>query len=546
MMQPASEPSLVDDPRVAVSDRRSILPISDHQEVDEISADNDENNERDNEDNRLFTTRDLSTVLVLFYINLLNYMDRFTIAGVIPKVQSYYYDVDNALAGLLQTVFICSYMILSPIFGYLGDRYNRKLLMGVGIFFWSAVTLAGSFIPEDYYWAFMLLRGMVGVGEASYSTIAPTIIADLYSKSMRSKMLAIFYIAIPFGSGLGYIAGSQVAELMGEWQWALRVTPGLGLIAVILIVVVVREPERGESEGGSHLGHTGFIADLRSLCFNKSFVCSSLGFTSVAFVTGALAWWAPKFMLLSINVQGYNETIDSVSWIFGIITCAAGLIGVCSGSQIANWYKKKNPRADPLVCAFGMLSCAPFLYLALALSRYNTPVTWVLIFFGETLLCLNWSIVADILLYTVIPTRRSTAEAFQILMSHLFGDAGSPYLVGAVSDAVSGPKPDTVTEFISLQNSLYMTAFVTVLGGAAFLFTALFIEKDKKRAEQIVRVEIKTRKESLLVEQVALEESHHHTENSESNDQYSYLNAPAPDTTYVTNPPPLSDISPVV
>ena len=56
-----------------------------------------------------------------------------------------------------------------------------------------------------------------------------------------------------------------------------------------------------------------------------------------------------------------------------------------------------------------------------------------MIFIGETFLCLNWALVTDIVLYVVIPTRRSTAEAGQILFSHLLGDAGSPYLVGVVS-----------------------------------------------------------------------------------------------------------------
>lgn len=60
-----------------------------------------------------------------------------------------YYSIDKAQAGLLQTSFIISYMLLSPIFGYLGDRYNRKIIMAVGIGFWSLVTLAGSFVPAE-------------------------------------------------------------------------------------------------------------------------------------------------------------------------------------------------------------------------------------------------------------------------------------------------------------------------------------------------------------------------------------------------------------
>ena len=70
------------------------------------------------------------------------------VPGVLKKIQQYY-GINNAEDGLLQTSFISFYMIFSPIFGYLGDRYMRKAIMGCGIMFWSIVTLAGSFVPAD-------------------------------------------------------------------------------------------------------------------------------------------------------------------------------------------------------------------------------------------------------------------------------------------------------------------------------------------------------------------------------------------------------------
>ena len=90
---------------------------------------------------------------------------------------------------------------------------------------------------------------MVGIGEASYSTIAPTIISDMFVKNMRSKMLALFYFAIPVGSGLGYIVGAEVSAAFGSWQWGLRATPVMGIVAVVCILVFMIDPPRGESEG---------------------------------------------------------------------------------------------------------------------------------------------------------------------------------------------------------------------------------------------------------------------------------------------------------
>lgn len=234
-------------------------------------------------------------------------------AGVLPEIEAYF-GIGDGSSGLLQTgegggsptreagagqgraaplprpltpprpaVFISSYMVLAPLFGFLGDRSSRRLLLCVGIALWSTVTLASSFVPRQvgagghplsgstggmyppaltvpapassqHFWLLLLTRGLVGVGEASYSTVAPTIIADLFVGDRRSRMLGFFYFAIPVGrsgrglagtgwgrghrgavadppasfhcSGLGYMAGSKVKDVMHDWHWALRVSWG--------------------------------------------------------------------------------------------------------------------------------------------------------------------------------------------------------------------------------------------------------------------------------------------------------------------------------
>jgi len=190
-----------------------------------------------------------SVVVILVFINLINYMDRSTVAGMINSIRndsSFDVQSDQAL-GLLQTAFVVFYMIFAPIFGYLGDRYDRTRIMLVGIFVWAAATFIGS-LMRDFWW-FMVFRAVVGIGEASYSTIAPAIISDLYRRDTRSRVLALFYFAIPVGTGLGYMVGAQVADLAPDWRWGLRVTPVLGLIALLAIFFFVRDPPRGQSEG---------------------------------------------------------------------------------------------------------------------------------------------------------------------------------------------------------------------------------------------------------------------------------------------------------
>jgi hypothetical protein len=87
------------------------------------------------------------------------------------------------------------------------------------------------------------------------------------------------------------------------------VTPFLGLIAVALLYFI-EEPERGQSEGSAHMQTTSYIEDVKDVCKNKSFMLSTAGFTCVAFVAGALAWFGPKFMYLGLKTQPGNENIQ--------------------------------------------------------------------------------------------------------------------------------------------------------------------------------------------------------------------------------------------
>ena len=116
-----------------------------------------------------------ATLLILFCINLLNYMDRFTIISVLSAVRNAF-EIDNKKAALLNTVFLISYMILSPIVGYLGDRYNRKVIIIIGLIFWTSIVMLSSFIDgsRENFGLFLATRAAVGVGEASYSCLAPT------------------------------------------------------------------------------------------------------------------------------------------------------------------------------------------------------------------------------------------------------------------------------------------------------------------------------------------------------------------------------------
>uniref|UniRef100_A0A8C3SVK7 Sphingolipid transporter 3 (putative) n=1 Tax=Chelydra serpentina TaxID=8475 RepID=A0A8C3SVK7_CHESE len=388
-------------------------------------------------------------------------------------------------------VFILFFLLSAPFFGYLGDRYNRKVILSAGIFLWSGATLGSSFITESYSWIFFLSRGFVGIGTASYSTIAPTIIADLFEKDQRTCMLSVFYIFIPVGSGLGYVLASSVTQAAGHWHWAFRVSLSLSLTGHGGQSITSTTQGADKKPGVQSTASTTWCEDVKSLSKNRSFVWSSLGVTAMAFVTGALGLWVPVFLS---RAQLFHDLVppclqepcnSSTSLIFGGITIVTGIVGVITGAGVARRYKKINAKADPLICAVGMFSSAPCLYLSIMLATQSILATYII---HEIIDSSNIDDPLVLFQYVVIPKRQSTAVALQIFMSHLLGDAGSPYFIGIISDALQTRQNDShLGAFRSLQYSFILCAFIGVLGGGFFLLTALHVEEDREEAQQLCR-----------------------------------------------------------
>ncbi|XP_066491111.1 protein spinster homolog 3 [Tiliqua scincoides] len=444
---------------------------------------------------KISAARSYGAVAVLCYINLVNYMDWFTVAGVLQDIQVYF-QLGDKTAGLLHTVFILCFLLSAPVFGYIGDRYNRKIILSAGMVLWSGVTLGSSYIPKSMAWLFFISRGLVGIGTASYSTVTPTIIADLFQKDRRTWVLSVFYIFIPVGSGLGYILSAGMAEATGYWGFGFRVTPGMGLVGLVLLIFLV--PISARNAAQKHAGKTQaeegdtsstWIQDISILARNRSFIWSSLGVTAMTFVTGALGFWMPLFLDRAEVILGrvppcQKDQCNTLnSRIFGGVTIATGILGVILGAEAARRYKKINARADPLICAVGLLTSAPCMYLAVMLAQDSILAAYILIAFGEFLLSLNWAIVTDILLHVVKPQRQSTAVSLQLFGAHLLGDAGSPFLIGIISDTIKSHKTSShFWSFRSLQYSFVVCVVVTILGGGCFLITAFYIEEDGKEA----------------------------------------------------------------
>lgn len=141
-----------------------------------------------------------TALVLLTALNLLNYIDRSVLFAVQPLVQSEFH-LTNTQVGYLTSAFLGFYMIAAPFAGPLADRYSRKMIIILGAVFWSGLTLLTA--VTHTYWELLVRHTLVGVGEATFVTIAPTFVADLFPENKRGRIFGVFYLAIPVGTAAG-------------------------------------------------------------------------------------------------------------------------------------------------------------------------------------------------------------------------------------------------------------------------------------------------------------------------------------------------------
>ena len=182
-----------------------------------------------------------TALIVLTALNLLNYADRNVLFAVQPLVQDEFH-LTNAQIGYLTSAFLGFYMVAAPFVGPLADRYSRKLIIVLGALFWSGLTLLTA--VTHTYTELLIRHTLVGVGEATFVTIAPTFVADLFAEEKRGRILGVFYLAIPVGSAAGYLLGGNLAPHHG-WRFPFYIAAAPGFL-LALAVMFLKEPERGQ------------------------------------------------------------------------------------------------------------------------------------------------------------------------------------------------------------------------------------------------------------------------------------------------------------
>jgi predicted MFS family arabinose efflux permease len=367
------------------------------------------------------TTRKLyprTALILLTALNLLNYIDRSVLFAVQPLIQGEFHVTDTQI-GYLTSAFLGFYMVAAPFTGPLADRYSRKLIIALGAMFWSGLTLMTA--VTHTYWELLVRHTLVGVGEATFVTIAPTFVADLFPEEKRGRIFGIFYLAIPVGTAAGYLLGGKLGPHFG-WRFPFYIAAAPGFL-LALAILFLREPQRGQFDS---LKETPQRDSIRGLTHNPAFWTATLGMAMMTFALGGLQVWMPTFLSRS---RGY--TLEAANEVFGAIIVVDGILASLAGGWLGDYLLPRMKSAYYFVSAISMALGVPFMVVALYMQG---PIMMPAIAVAAFFLLMNTSPLNAAVVNSVGAHIRATAIAANIFIFHLLGDVPSPTMMGWVAD----------------------------------------------------------------------------------------------------------------
>ncbi|KAH7575506.1 hypothetical protein JRO89_XS02G0125300 [Xanthoceras sorbifolium] len=325
------------------------------------------------------------------------------------------------------------------------------------------------------FWIFGILR-LVGVGEASFISLAAPFIDDNAPVAQKTAWLSIFYMCIPTGYALGYVYGGLVGSHF-NWRFAFWGEAILMLPFAVLGFVMkplqlkgfapveskkattatetssVEVHDTEVTAGGNHMlsvedvsedkssnkssksndtsvnlnQFSRFIRDMKVLLLNKVYVINVLGYVAYNFVIGAYSYWGPK-----AGKSIYNMT--NADLIFGGITIVCGILGTIAGGYILDFMTSTISNAFKLLSAATLIG-ALFCFGAFCFkSMYGFLALFSI---GELLVFAIQGPVNYICLHCVKPSMRPLSMAISTVSIHIFGDVPSSPLVGVLQDYVN-------------------------------------------------------------------------------------------------------------
>jgi MFS family permease len=416
-----------------------------------------------------------SLFALLCLINLLNYIDRQAVTGLLEPIRRDLGATD-AQMGLVGLAFLLTYALLPPIFGWLGDRFARTRIISGSVAFWSIAT-AGTALVNGIV-PLAALRAAVGVGEASYMANSPSLIIDMVTPPRRGRAMSLFYTASPVGAALGVALGGALWPHFG-WRGACVIVGLPGLVAAVLIGRS-REPRRGQHDPQvATLVRRGFASTVGHLARNRLYVLLVLGYGGLCFTQNAIEFWLPTVLQRDKHVP-----ITEANATYGAVVLVAGIMGPLIGAGIADRMRRTDARAYFHVAALAaLLVTVP---LAGLLASTNRLPVFASVFAQAFLGNASIGIIITLIVATVVPELRATATAVALTSVHLMGDVISQPLVGQLSVVLERLRPSAAVWTllqplgVTPDEHLVLALIVVTIPGA--LATAAFFMRAARAA----------------------------------------------------------------
>ena len=365
-------------------------------------------------------------VFLLFFVGLLNYLDRNTITTMHTSITEAIPMTDKQFS-LLTAVFLWVYGIFSPFAGFLADRFGRSKIIIISLFIWSAVTWLTAHATN--FPQLLATRALMGLSEACYIPAALALITDYHRGPTQSTATGIHMAGVFIGASLGFIGGWIAQE--HTWNLAFTLFGSVGIAYALFIAFVLRDAPK--ENDGDPLGNaaipfqSNFFKTLRTLFSNRSFYYM-LGFWSMlSIVSWLIAAWLPTFYIQHFNLSQKIAGIYATAYLY-----PASVVGLILGGILADKWSKTNRRARILVPAIGLSIAAPTVFLAGETSVLFIAIIFFMVYavtkaFSDTNMMPILSTIAD-------KNNRATGYGILNLFSCIVGGLGI-YAGGYLRDA---------------------------------------------------------------------------------------------------------------
>ena len=292
----------------------------------------------------------------LCVVGLLNYLDRMMIttmrSSIIEEIP-----MTDAQFGLLTSVFLWVYGFLSPVAGFLADKFNKSRIIIISLLVWSLVTYLTAYATSFEY--LLVTRALMGISEAFYIPTALALIMDYHRGSTRSFANSVHMMGIMVGQSLGFIGGWLAED--HSWNFAFNILGGIGIVYAVVLIFGLKDNKepREVSVVNTQVDKTGFVNVLKYLLRNKNYLKTLVLWSLIGIVGWVIGGWLPTFYKENFNLSQTTAGIYATGYFH-----TAAIVGVLVGGFLADRWSRKNKNARILLPMIGLCIAAPAIFIA--------------------------------------------------------------------------------------------------------------------------------------------------------------------------------------